>query len=103
MIFEFFFNHLVLTIFRIGGTSTGGIIAILLSRLRLDCKQCIGIYTKLAEQIFKNDRSIKAMGLKIPTGATRFSGVVLANAIKSALKDLKYNEDELMWDEELFE
>ena len=42
----------------IGGTSTGGIIAILLSRLRLDCKQCIGIYTHLTEEIFKKDRSI---------------------------------------------
>lgn len=87
----------------IGGTSTGGIIAILLSRLRLDCKQCIGIYTKLAEQIFKHDRSFKMFGMKIPTGATRFSGAVLANAIKTALKDLGFDEDELMWDEALFE
>jgi len=87
----------------IGGTSTGGIIAILLSRLRLDCKQCIGIYTKLAEQIFKHDRSFKAFGMKIPTGATRFSGTVLANAIKSALKELGFDENELMWDEALFE
>lgn len=87
----------------IGGTSTGGIIAILLSRLRLDCKQCISIYTKLAEQIFKHDRSFKAFGMKVPTGATRFSGTVLANAIKSALKDLGFDENELMWDEALFE
>jgi hypothetical protein len=41
--------------------------------------------------------------MKIPTGATRFSGVVLANAIKSALKELDFDEDELMWDEALFE
>lgn len=88
---------------RIGGTSTGGIIAILLSRLRLDCKQCINIYTKLAEQIFKHDRSFKAFGMKVPTGATRFSGTVLANAIKTALTDLGYNENELMWDEALLE
>ncbi|KAH4120737.1 hypothetical protein HBH70_202610 [Parastagonospora nodorum] len=87
----------------IGGTSTGGIIAILLSRLRLDCKQCISIYSKLAEQIFKHDRSFKAFGMKIPTGATRFSGTVLANAIKSALKELGFDENELMWDEALFE
>ncbi|KAL1595028.1 hypothetical protein SLS60_009713 [Paraconiothyrium brasiliense] len=87
----------------IGGTSTGGIIAILLSRLQLDCKQCIGIYTKLAEQIFKNDRSIKIFGRKIPTGANRFSGFVLENAIKQALVDLGYGADELMWDDSLFE
>jgi predicted acylesterase/phospholipase RssA len=87
----------------IGGTSTGGIIAILLSRLRLDCKQCIDIYTKLAEQIFKHDKSIKLFGTKVPTGSTRFSGVVLERAIKSALADLGYSEDELMWDDSLFE
>lgn len=88
---------------RIGGTSTGGIIAILLSRLRLDCKQCIGIYTRLAEEIFKHDRSFRAFGMKVPTGATRFSGAVLANAIRSALKELGFDENELMWDEALFE
>jgi predicted acylesterase/phospholipase RssA len=87
----------------IGGTSTGGIIAILLSRLQLDCKQCISIYTKLAEQIFKNDRSIKLFGSKIPTGANRFSGLVLENAIKQALVELGYDQDELMWDDSLFE
>jgi hypothetical protein len=41
--------------------------------------------------------------MKVPTGATRFSGTVLANAIKSALKDLGFDENELMWDEALFE
>ncbi|KAL6710557.1 hypothetical protein ACN47E_008605 [Coniothyrium glycines] len=87
----------------IGGTSTGGIIAILLSRLQLDCKKCIAIYSRLAEQIFKHDRSFKAFGMKIPTGATRFSGAVLANAIRSSLKELGYNENETMWDEALFE
>jgi hypothetical protein len=75
----------------------------MLSRLRLDCKQCIKTYSVLAEQIFKHDRSFKAFGMKIPTGATRFSGTVLANAIKSALRDLGFDENELMWDEALFE
>jgi len=87
----------------IGGTSTGGIIAILLSRLRLDCKQCIGIYTKLAEEIFKHDKSISLFGVKIPTGGSRFSGAVLEKAIKQALIDLKYDPEERMWDDSLFE
>ncbi|EOA84786.1 uncharacterized protein SETTUDRAFT_32026 [Exserohilum turcica Et28A] len=87
----------------IGGTSTGGIIAIMLSRLRLDCKQCIAVYSKLAEQIFKHDRSVKPFGIKIPTGASRFSGAVLANAIRTALKDLGFDPNEPMWDEALFE
>ncbi|KAF2687958.1 FabD/lysophospholipase-like protein [Lentithecium fluviatile CBS 122367] len=87
----------------IGGTSTGGIIAILLSRLRLDCKQCIRIYTKLAEEIFKHDKSIRLFGVKIPTGGSRFSGAVLERAIKQALIDLNYDPEELMWDDSLFE
>ncbi|KAF2640214.1 FabD/lysophospholipase-like protein [Massarina eburnea CBS 473.64] len=87
----------------IGGTSTGGIIAILLSRLRLDCKECISIYSKLAEQIFKHDKSIKVYGFKIPTGASRFSGAVLERAIKQSLLELGYDIDELMWDDSLFE
>ncbi|KAL0254938.1 hypothetical protein SLS55_009462 [Diplodia seriata] len=87
----------------IGGTSTGGIIAVLLGRLRLDVKQCIHIYRKLAEEIFKKDRSIKLLGIKLPTGPTRFSGAVLEAAIKSALVELGYREDEPMWDDSLFE
>ncbi|KAH7118983.1 acyl transferase/acyl hydrolase/lysophospholipase [Dendryphion nanum] len=87
----------------IGGTSTGGIIAILLSRLQLDCKQCIGIYSKLAEEIFKHDKSIKLFGMKLPTGTSRFSGAVLEKAIKTALVDLGFSENELMWDDSLFE
>jgi len=88
---------------RIGGTSTGGIIAILLSRLRLDCKRCISIYTKLAEEIFRYDKSMSIFGMKIPTGTSRFSGVVLERSIKQALVDLGYDPDELMWDDSLFE
>ncbi|KAL1632100.1 hypothetical protein SLS56_003989 [Neofusicoccum ribis] len=87
----------------IGGTSTGGIIAVLLGRLQLDVKACIRIYTKLAEEIFKKDRSMKIAGIKLPTSSTRFSGQVLEAAIKSALVELGYKEDELMWDDSLFE
>lgn len=57
----------------------------------------------MAEQIFKNDRSVTVFGVKVPTGATRFSGAVLANAIRSSLKELGFDENETMWDEALFE
>jgi patatin-like phospholipase/acyl hydrolase len=96
-------SYVVFTLYSISGTSTGGISAVLLSRLRLDCKQYIGIYTKLAEQVFKHDRSFKAFCVRTLTSATRFSGKVLENAIKSALKELSLDENELMWDEVLFE
>jgi hypothetical protein len=46
---------------------------------------------------------VKVFGVKIPTSASRFSGVVLERAIKQALVDLNYDPDELMWDDSLFE
>jgi hypothetical protein len=47
--------------------------------------------------------SITAFGVKIPTGSSRFSGAVLERAIKQAIVDLGYSENELMWDDSLFE
>ncbi|KAF2197771.1 FabD/lysophospholipase-like protein, partial [Delitschia confertaspora ATCC 74209] len=36
----------------IGGTSTGGLIAIMLGRLEMDVDQCITAYSSLAEAVF---------------------------------------------------
>lgn len=85
----------------IGGTSTGGIIAILLSRLRLDVPTCIKIYTSLAERVFKNDRSISVLGMKLRAARTRFSGSVLESAIKDVLKEYGFDPEERMYDETL--
>ncbi|KAK5169306.1 hypothetical protein LTR04_005693 [Oleoguttula sp. CCFEE 6159] len=87
----------------IGGTSTGGIIAVLLGRLRLDCRQCIEIYTQLAKDIFEKDRSFRIAGLRVPIGNTRFRGATLERAIKNALVKLGFDANELMWDDSLFE
>jgi predicted acylesterase/phospholipase RssA len=87
----------------IGGTSTGGIIAILLGRLRLDVRECITIYSRLSSQIFKKDHSIHIGGMKLATGPTRFSGAVLEKAVKDALVKYGFDENELMWDDSLFE
>lgn len=85
------------------GTSTGGIIAILLSRLRLDVPSCIKIYTSLAEEVFKNDRSLRFLGMKLRITHARFSGLILEKAIKSVLKDNGFDSEERMWDGTLFE
>jgi len=37
----------------IGGTSTGGLIAIMLGRLRMDAKSCIKAYTDMSGKIFR--------------------------------------------------
>ncbi|KAI5851386.1 patatin-like phospholipase-domain-containing protein [Morchella snyderi] len=85
----------------IGGTSTGGIIAILLSRLRLDVPTCIKIYTSLAEKVFKNDRCINILGMKLRVAPTRFSGAILEKAIKDVLQEYGFDPEERMWDEAL--
>ena len=87
----------------IGGTSTGGIIAILLGRLRLDVRRCIEIYSELSQEIFRNDRSLRISRFKLPTGPTRFSGQVLEKSIKEFLRETGYDENEMMWDGALFE
>lgn len=87
----------------IGGTSTGGIIAILLGRLRLSVRECIVIYSYLAADIFKKDRAVKLGSVMIPTGSTRFSGAVLERSIKKALVEHGYQEEEPMWDDSLFD
>lgn len=43
--------------FDLAGTSTGGLIAIMLSRLRLNVKECSSAYIQLTEQIFKQGRT----------------------------------------------
>lgn len=85
----------------IGGTSTGGIIAILLSRLRLDVPTCIDIYTRLAEEIFSKDRSIKIFGAPLRFAGARFSGAVLEKAIKRVLVENGFDPEEKMFDETL--
>ncbi|KAF2115584.1 acyl transferase/acyl hydrolase/lysophospholipase [Lophiotrema nucula] len=87
----------------IGGTSTGGIIAIILSRLRLDCKKAISIYTRVSKEVIQHDRSLKLFGKRVRIGNSHFSSAVLAKAIKSGLKELGYDEDESMWDDSLLE
>ena len=37
----------------IGGTSTGGLIAIMLGRLRMTVDECIAAYTSLSDKVFE--------------------------------------------------
>ncbi|KAF2635937.1 phospholipase, patatin family protein [Massarina eburnea CBS 473.64] len=70
----------------IGGTSTGGLIAIMLGRLEMTVEECINAYSRLMQQVFekKENRSIiSVMGRVTP----RFSADVLENAIKQVLRE----------------
>jgi len=42
----------------IGGTSTGGIIAVMLGRLRMSVRDCIDAYLRMSDSVFKKDITI---------------------------------------------
>lgn len=68
----------------IGGTSTGGISAILLGRLQMDVQQCIDVYTDLFEDIFSDTTwSLKEAGsIKRP-----YSADALRECINKAIQN----------------
>ncbi|RSM18258.1 hypothetical protein CDV31_002984 [Fusarium ambrosium] len=70
----------------IGGTSTGGLIAIMLGRLEMDVGECIAAYCKLFESVFKVKKHwsrVTARGKIQP----RFDSKKLKAAIETVLKD----------------
>lgn len=80
----------------IGGTSTGGLIALMLGRMRLNIDQCITAYTKLSLSIFTQLRH----RIKLAKGGTppRFDQAELEKGIKSLLSEHGFREDELLKD-----
>ncbi|KAK2793669.1 hypothetical protein FQN51_001181 [Onygenales sp. PD_10] len=80
----------------IGGTSTGGLIAILLGRLKLDVRQCIDVYRSLSSRAFKRKRRLAiGTGLKI---RERFDSKELEMAVKTVIAEHCDSEDELLSD-----
>ncbi|KIV90286.1 hypothetical protein PV10_07605 [Exophiala mesophila] len=69
----------------IGGTSTGGLIAIMLGRLEMDVQECIDAYTELMSTVFEKKRGRFAIGWKGDVKA-RFSSKALAGAIKNVIE-----------------
>lgn len=79
----------------IGGTSTGGLIAIMLGRLRMTADECIEAYTSLSDNVFeKKSHRIKING-KLQG---RFDAAKLEDTIKQILRARDLDEDELLKD-----
>ncbi|CAK7199271.1 hypothetical protein SEUCBS139899_001946 [Sporothrix eucalyptigena] len=79
----------------IGGTSTGGLIAVMLGRLRMTVGECIEAYTSLSDKVFeKKSYRVKING-KLQG---RFDAVELGDTIKRILRARDLNEDELLKD-----
>ena len=74
----------------IAGTGTGGLIAIMLGRLRLDLETCMEVYVRMTRRVFETDKTIAG----IPYKATLFKASKLEQAIKECVKEHTIFEDE---------
>lgn len=72
------------------GTGTGGLIALMLGRLRLDLETCKELYTRLTRMVFQTDKTIAG----IPYRSTLFKASKLEEAIKDAVQEHTVTENE---------
>ncbi|KAF2157725.1 hypothetical protein K461DRAFT_326006 [Myriangium duriaei CBS 260.36] len=83
----------------IAGTSTGGLIAIMLGRLKMDVDECIKSYTELAAQVFGQTISRTPFGI---TGKikSKFDSKVLDSAVRDVIVSKKKPENAMLNDGE---
>lgn len=67
----------------IGGTGTGGLIALMLGRMRMDVESCKEYYVELTRYVFITDKTL--MG--VPYGKTLFKASRLEDAIKHCVRE----------------
>lgn len=74
----------------IAGTGTGGLIAIMLGRLRLDIDTCKDVYVRMTRKVFESDKTFAG----IPYRGTLFKASKLEEAIKECVREHTIFEDE---------
>lgn len=74
----------------IAGTGTGGLIAIMLGRLRLDLETCKEVYVRMTKRVFETDKTFAG----IPYRSTLFKASKLEEAIRDCVKEHTIFEDE---------
>ncbi|EFQ97811.1 hypothetical protein MGYG_08904 [Nannizzia gypsea CBS 118893] len=74
----------------IAGTGTGGLIALMLGRLRMDIETCKEVYIRMTRRVFETDKTIAG----IPYRTTLFKASKLEEAIRQCVRDHTVNEDE---------
>ena len=79
----------------IGGTSTGGLIAIMLGRLQMTIDECIDAYTSLSDKVF--EKKSHRVGIKGKLQG-RFDSAALELAVKNILVSRGLGEDVLLKD-----
>ncbi|KAK5137218.1 hypothetical protein LTR08_000723 [Meristemomyces frigidus] len=74
----------------IAGTGTGGLIAIMLGRLRLDLDTCKEVYVRMTRRVFETDKTFAG----IPYKSTMFKASKLEEAIRECVREHTVFEDE---------
>lgn len=74
----------------IAGTGTGGLIAIMLGRLRLDIETCKDVYVRMTRRVFETDKTIAG----IPYRHTLFKASKLEEAIRECVREHTIFDDE---------
>ncbi|KAJ9647636.1 hypothetical protein H2204_000266 [Knufia peltigerae] len=85
----------------IAGTSTGGLIALMLGRLRMSVSDCIKAYKEMSKEIFTpNHRTgnFASKSVDFLQGRGRFKSEPLEKSVKQMLTSLGLSEDELLSD-----
>lgn len=72
------------------GTGTGGLIALMLGRLRLDIETCKELYVRLTRYVFETDKTIAG----IPYRSTLFKASKLEEAIMEAIREHTVSRNE---------
>ncbi|CAN9173050.1 unnamed protein product [Alternaria alternata] len=79
----------------IGGTSTGGLIAVMLGRLKMSVADCITAYLSLSDRVFRKTRHRVTVKGQVQG---RFDADELARAVKDVVKQQGLPEDALLKD-----
>ncbi|CAA7270802.1 unnamed protein product [Cyclocybe aegerita] len=79
----------------IGGTSAGGLIALMLGRMRMTVDECIIQFRKLSEQIFREPTRTSFF-----TRSHWYSSETLENALKEVIKDQTTDSETPMQDDD---
>ncbi|KAF1824484.1 FabD/lysophospholipase-like protein, partial [Dissoconium aciculare CBS 342.82] len=67
----------------IAGNGTGGLIAIMLGRLRLDLDTCKEVYVRMTRRVFESDKTLLGMPLK----GTMFKATKLEESIRDCVRE----------------
>lgn len=83
----------------IGGTSTGGLIAIMLGRLQMTVDECIAAYASLSNKVFEKKHHRFTLGLTVGLKAQgRFSSTELEKVVKEIIRGRGLDQETLLKD-----